>query len=67
MVPAARSRIVAGTSTTRKPREITPISSSDDWYCGCFSVTAAVTSARIARRPNEVSVMRCPPGWDPSL
>ena len=36
------------------------MSSSEDWYCGWFRVTAAVTSDRMARRPNEVSV-RCRP------
>ena len=39
---------------------ITPISSSAAWYCGCSSWTAPVTSARIARSPNEVSVIRWP-------
>jgi hypothetical protein len=36
------------------------MSSSDDWYCGCSSRTVPVTSDRMARRPNEESVMRCP-------
>jgi hypothetical protein len=35
------------------------MSNSDDWYCGCSSRTAPVTSDRMARRPNEESVMRC--------
>ncbi len=48
---------MAGTSATRNPCASTAISSSDDWYCGCSSRTAPVTSARIARRPNEESVM----------
>jgi hypothetical protein len=56
--PTLRLWMVAGTSTTRNPCASTAISSSDDWYCGCSSRTAPVTSARIARRPNEESVMR---------
>ena len=52
--------MVAGTSATRNPCVSTAISSSDDWYCGCSSRTAAVTSARMARSPNEESVMRWP-------
>ena len=52
--------MVAGTSSTRYPCVMTPISSSDAWYCGCSSWTAPVTSARIARRPNVVSLIRCP-------
>ena len=39
---------------------ITPISSSEAWYCCCASWTAPVTSARIARSPNVVSLMCCP-------
>ena len=37
-----------------------PISSSDAWYCGCSSRTAPVTSARMARSPNVVSLIFCP-------
>jgi hypothetical protein len=58
--PTWRRWIVAGTSATRNPCVSTAMSSSDDWYCGCSRLTAAVTSARMARRPNEESVMRCP-------
>jgi len=36
------------------------MSNSDDWYCGCSRRIAPVTSARMARSPNEESVMRCP-------
>ena len=36
------------------------MSSSDDWYWRCCSRTAPVTSARMARSPNDESVMRCP-------
>jgi len=39
---------------------MTPISSSDAWYCGWASRTAPVTSARMARRPNVVSLIACP-------
>jgi len=39
---------------------MTPISSSDAWYCGWASWTAPVTSERMARRPNVVSLIRCP-------
>jgi len=39
---------------------MTPISSSDAWYCGWESSTAPVTSARMARKPNVVSLIRCP-------
>lgn len=52
--------MVAGTSATRNPLASTAISSSADWYCGCSRLTTPVTSARIARRPNEESVMRSP-------
>ena len=41
-----------------EPVASTAMSSSDDWYCGCSSRTAPVTSARMARSPNEESVMR---------
>ena len=58
--PTWRLWMVAGTSATRKPRDSTAMSSSADWYCGCSSRTAPVTSARIARSPNEVSVIRSP-------
>ena len=33
--PTRLLRIVAGRSATRKPRAITPISNSADWYWGC--------------------------------
>jgi hypothetical protein len=36
------------------------MSSSDDWYWGCSRRSSLVTSARMARRPNEESVMRWP-------
>jgi hypothetical protein len=39
---------------------MTPMSSSDAWYWGCASSTAPVTSARIARRPNVVSLIFWP-------
>jgi len=39
---------------------MTPISSSDAWYCGWSSRTAPVTSARMARSPNVVSLILCP-------
>ena len=39
MLPAVRTRMAPGTSTTRKPWESTPRRSSEDWYCGWFSVT----------------------------
>ncbi len=52
--------MVAGTSATLYPWVMTPISSSDAWYCGCSSRTAAVTSARMARSPNVVSLIFCP-------
>ena len=39
---------------------MTPISSSDAWYCGWESWTAPVTSDRIARSPNVVSLIFCP-------
>ena len=39
---------------------MTPISSSEAWYWGCESWTAPVTSARMARRPNVVSVIFWP-------
>ncbi len=39
---------------------MTPMSSSDAWYCGCSSWTVPVTSARMARSPNVVSLMFCP-------
>ena len=39
---------------------ITPISSSDAWYCGWDSCNAPVTSARMARSPNVVSVIFWP-------
>jgi len=37
-----------------------PMSSSDAWYCGWESWTAPVTSARMARSPNVVSLIFCP-------
>ena len=49
-----------GTSTTLYPCVITPMSSSAAWYCGCSSRTAPVTSERIARSPNVVSLICCP-------
>ena len=36
------------------------MSSSDAWYCGWESWTAPVTSARMARSPNVVSLIFCP-------
>ena len=51
---------MAGRSATRNPCVITPISSSDAWYCGCSRRTAPVTSARMARSPKVVSVIRWP-------
>ena len=51
---------MAGTSVTRNPCVSTAMSNSDDWYCGCSNRTAAVTSARMARRPNVVSLIRWP-------
>jgi hypothetical protein len=48
--------MVPGTSITWNPCECAPMSSSADWYWGWFKVTRAVTSARIARSPNDVSV-----------
>jgi hypothetical protein len=39
---------------------MTPMSSSDAWYCGCSSRTSPVTSARMARSPNVVSLIFCP-------
>src|ERR1022692_4408300 len=39
---------------------MTPIRSSAAWYCGCSSRTAPVTSARMARSPKVVSLIRWP-------
>ncbi len=52
--------MVAGTSATLYPWVMTPISSSDAWYCGCSSWTAPVISARMARCPKVVSLIFCP-------
>jgi hypothetical protein len=58
LVPLPRRRIVIGNSTTRAPLASTPSSSSDDWYCGSRRVTEQANPARIARKPNDVSVSR---------
>src|SRR3954466_15939504 len=50
--------MLIGSSTTPAPRAVTPSSSSDDWYCGSLSGTEHARSARIARKPNDVSVIR---------
>ena len=49
--------MVVGTSASRNPRSAAPSSSSEAWYWGWCSGTAAVTSARIARRPLAGSVI----------
>src|SRR3981081_1621268 len=52
--------MVIGTSTNRNPFATASMSNSDAWYCGCRSVTASVTSTVMARKPDDVSVMRRP-------
>jgi hypothetical protein len=39
---------------------MTPMRSSEAWYWGWESWTTPVTSARMARSPNVVSLIRCP-------
>ena len=39
---------------------MTPMSSSEAWYWGWESWTTPVTSARMARSPNVVSLIFCP-------
>ena len=50
--------MVVGTSARRKPCSAAEIINSEAWYWGCSSLTAAVTSERIARIPQAGSVMR---------